>query len=115
MPEKKPEVLGLIFCFSITCQAGNDQDQKGFCAVYSTLVRLTSMSCSYTDADMEKVEKKCLDACKKVGKENNSHKEARKKMCKAYGIYSHTMTLPAKCNYIKFLLPAAKQHDHGLG
>jgi len=83
---------------SITCQAGNDKDRKGFCAVYSTLVRLTSTNFSYTDEDMEKVEKKCLDACKKVRKENNSHKEARKKMCKAYGIYSHTMTLPAKCS-----------------
>merc|ERR1719219_2812409 len=56
---------------SITCQAGNDQDRKGFCAVHSTFARLTSTSTNFTDWKgngkrwMENVEKKCLDACKK--------------------------------------------------
>merc|ERR1712226_592590 len=80
---------------SITCQAGNDQDRKGFCAVYTTLVRLNTKD-GYTDAMMEEVEKKCMGSCKKVSKGNNSHKEARNKMCKSYGNHSYTITLPAK-------------------
>ena len=43
------------------------------------------------DADMEKAEKKCLNVCKKNRKGNNSHKEARKILCKAYGLKSFNM------------------------
>ena len=75
-------ILYSTFDFRITCQAGNDQDRKGFCAVYSTLVRLTiSDTISYTDAMTEEVEKKCMGVCKKVNK-GNSHKEAREGLCK---------------------------------
>merc|ERR1712226_54157 len=56
---------------SITCQAGNDQDRKGFCAVYSTLVRLNMLN-GYTDAMMEEAEKNCMGACKKVSKGNKA-------------------------------------------
>ena len=91
-PLKKPDIRCLIFHFSITCQAGNDQDRKGFCAVYSTLARLTSTSkILYTDAEQENVEKKCMNVCKKVRKGNNSHKEGRNILCKAYGKNSYSM------------------------
>jgi len=56
---------------SITCQAGNDQDRKGFCTVYSTLVRLTSTSKlldRQQDAKQENVEKKMLE-CLQEGQE----------------------------------------------
>ena len=71
---------------AVPSQAGNDQDRKGFCAVHSTLVRLTSTSkILYTDAEQENVEKKCTNVCKKVRKGNNSHKEGRNILCMAYG------------------------------
>ena len=41
---------------------------------------------------MEKAEKKCLNTCKKNRKGDNSHKEARKILCKAYGLKSFNMT-----------------------
>ena len=45
------------------------------------------------DAEMEKAETKCLDACLKVRKGNNSHKEDRKKLCEAFGLKSFSMTI----------------------
>ena len=44
------------------------------------------------DAEMEKAKTKCLDACKKVRKGNNSFKEDRKQLCKAFGLKSLYMT-----------------------
>ena len=102
--------------FSLTCQAGKDEDRKGFCAVYSSLIRVAGAANTGTppeydydygpwpieDADMEKAEKKCLNACKKNRKGNNSHKEARNQLCKAYGLKSLQITkvsIRAKVNH----------------
>ena len=84
----------MLFLFSLTCQAGTDEDRKGFCAVYSSLIRVAGAANNWPigDTDMEKAEKKCLNTCKKNRKGDNSHKEARKILCKAYGLKSFNMT-----------------------
>ena len=71
------------------------------------MVRLTSTSKlldRQQDAKQENVEKKCLNVCKKVRKGNNSHKEGRNIMCKAYGKNSYSMMT---------LLGLAKCQDQG--